>query len=93
MPVFASVGAGLDSAIEAQEAIYQACLAAGHSDCRLNFDPAAALTPQLIGALVALGVLSLAPVVVKRIAAHRAAGRGCPLPHPPPQAGEGREEG
>jgi uncharacterized membrane protein YdjX (TVP38/TMEM64 family) len=78
--VFASVGAGLDSAIEAQQTIYQACLAAGHSDCRLNFDPAAALTPQLVGALVALGVLSLAPVVVKRIAAHRAAARDAATP-------------
>jgi hypothetical protein len=70
--VFASVGAGLDSVVEAQAAVYQACLASGRGDCRLDFDPAAALTPQLIGALVALGVLSLAPIVVKRIMARRA---------------------
>jgi uncharacterized membrane protein YdjX (TVP38/TMEM64 family) len=70
--VFASVGAGLDSVVEAQAAVYHACLASGRGDCRLDFDPAAALTPQLIGALVALGVLSLAPIVVKRIMARRA---------------------
>jgi len=84
--VFASVGAGLDSVIQAQAAMYNACLAAARTDCRLDFDPAAALTPQLIGALVALGLLALVPVVVKRALARRAgaattlaadAGRGC----------------
>jgi uncharacterized membrane protein YdjX (TVP38/TMEM64 family) len=65
--VFAFVGAGLDSAIAAQEAAYRACLAAGRSDCRLDFDLKAALTPELIAAFVALGVLALIPVVVRRI--------------------------
>jgi uncharacterized membrane protein YdjX (TVP38/TMEM64 family) len=69
--VFASVGAGLDSVINAQAAAYHACLAAGRTDCRVDFDPAAALTPQLIGALVALGLLALVPVVVKRFSARR----------------------
>lgn len=86
--VFASVGAGLDSAVQAQAAMYHACLASGGADCRLNFDPAAALTPQLIGALAALGLLALVPVVVRRLLARkggggamagaaRLAGRGC----------------
>jgi uncharacterized membrane protein YdjX (TVP38/TMEM64 family) len=94
--VFASIGAGLDSAIEAQALTYQACLAVGRTDCRLDFDPAAALTPQLIGALVALGVLSLVPIVVKRIAARRAGfargadadAQACPRSLP---SGKGRE--
>src|SRR5262245_28602902 len=64
--VFASVGAGLDSVIQAQVAMYEACVAAGGAGCRLDFNPAAALTPQLIGALVALGLLALTPVAVKR---------------------------
>jgi len=64
--VFASVGAGLDSIVHAQGAAYHACLAAGGADCRLDFDPSAALTPQLIGALVALGLLALVPVAVKK---------------------------
>jgi uncharacterized membrane protein YdjX (TVP38/TMEM64 family) len=64
--VFASVGAGLDSVVRAQAAMYHACLAAGGAACRLDFDPGAALTPQLIGALVALGLLALVPVAVRR---------------------------
>jgi uncharacterized membrane protein YdjX (TVP38/TMEM64 family) len=63
---FASIGAGLDSVIAAQEASHQACLAAGRLDCRLDFDVMAALTPQVLVALVGLGVLALVPVVVRR---------------------------
>ena len=67
--VFAFVGEGLDSVIAAQQAAYQSCLAAGRADCRLEFHMHAALTPELVGALVALGVLALLPVVVKRLRA------------------------
>jgi uncharacterized membrane protein YdjX (TVP38/TMEM64 family) len=67
--VFAFVGEGLDSVIDAQQAAYQSCLAAGRSDCRLEFHMHAALTPELLGALAALGVLALLPVVVKRLRA------------------------
>jgi uncharacterized membrane protein YdjX (TVP38/TMEM64 family) len=63
---FASIGAGLDSVIAAQEVSYEACLAAGRGDCRVDFDLKAALTPQLLSALVALGVLALVPVAVRR---------------------------
>jgi uncharacterized membrane protein YdjX (TVP38/TMEM64 family) len=67
--VFAFVGEGLDSVIAAQQAAYQSCLAAGRSDCRLEFHMHAALTPELVGALAALGVLALLPVVVRRLRA------------------------
>jgi uncharacterized membrane protein YdjX (TVP38/TMEM64 family) len=70
---FAFLGAGLDSVIRAQGAIYNACLAAGHSDCKLDFDVKAAVTPELLGALAALGILALIPVAVKRIRARRVA--------------------
>jgi uncharacterized membrane protein YdjX (TVP38/TMEM64 family) len=66
---FAFVGAGLDSVIAAQQAAYQSCLAAGGPDCRLEFHMKAALTPALLGAFVALGILALIPVVVKRLRA------------------------
>jgi uncharacterized membrane protein YdjX (TVP38/TMEM64 family) len=69
--VFASVGAGLDSVIQAQASGYHACAAAGRSDCHFDFDPGAVLTPQLVAALVALGLLALVPVVVRRLAARR----------------------
>jgi len=68
---FAFVGAGLDSVIRAQAAIYNACLAAGRADCRLDFDIKAAVTPELLGALAALGVIALIPVAVKRLRARR----------------------
>jgi hypothetical protein len=61
----AFVGAGLDSVIAAQQAAYRSCLAAGRSDCRLTFHMNAAVTPELLAALAALGVLALIPVVVK----------------------------
>ncbi len=67
--VFAFVGAGLDSVIAAQQAAYRSCLAAARSDCRLEFHMHTALTPELIGALTALGVLALVPVVVRRLRA------------------------
>jgi uncharacterized membrane protein YdjX (TVP38/TMEM64 family) len=65
----AFVGAGLDSVIAAQQAAYRSCLAAGRSDCRLEFHMHAALTPELLTALAALGLLALIPVAVKRLRA------------------------
>jgi uncharacterized membrane protein YdjX (TVP38/TMEM64 family) len=67
--VFAFVGQGLDSVIAAQQAAYQSCLAAARPDCRLKFDIDTALTPELLGALAALGVLALVPVLVRRLRA------------------------
>jgi uncharacterized membrane protein YdjX (TVP38/TMEM64 family) len=70
---FTLAGAGLDSVIAAQAATFDACVAAGRSDCRVTFDPTHVLTPQLVGALVALGVVAMVPVVVKRWRARRQA--------------------
>ncbi len=64
---YAFAGTGLDSVIAAQKESYDACMAAGQADCHLTFDAKDILTPELIGALVALGVLALVPVVVKRL--------------------------
>ena len=66
---FAFVGAGLDSVVAAQEAAYQACVTAGRTDCRLDFHLRTAITPEIMAALAALGVLALIPVVVKRLRA------------------------
>jgi uncharacterized membrane protein YdjX (TVP38/TMEM64 family) len=68
---FSLAGAGLDSVIAAQAASFQACNDAGRADCRIHFDPTQVLTPQLVGALVALGIIALVPVVVKRWRARR----------------------
>jgi uncharacterized membrane protein YdjX (TVP38/TMEM64 family) len=64
---FAVFGAGLGSVIAAQEAQYDACLAAGGAGCRVEFDPSHVLTPTLLGALAALGVLALIPVFARRL--------------------------
>jgi uncharacterized membrane protein YdjX (TVP38/TMEM64 family) len=66
---FALAGTGLDSVIAAQQAANRACLASGHGDCHMIFDAKDVLTPHLIGALIALGLLALVPVVVKRLRA------------------------
>jgi uncharacterized membrane protein YdjX (TVP38/TMEM64 family) len=68
---FAFVGVGLDSVIAAQQAAYQSCLAAARPDCRLAFHMNAAITPELLAALAALGVLALVPIVVKRLRGRR----------------------
>lgn len=65
--VYAFAGTGLDSVIAMQQGALQACTAAGRADCHFNFNPKDVFTPQLIGALVALGLLALVPVVVKRL--------------------------
>jgi uncharacterized membrane protein YdjX (TVP38/TMEM64 family) len=70
---FAYVGAGLDSVIAAEGAVYHACLAAARTDCRPSFDVKAAVTPELMVALAALGVIALVPVIVKRVLARRLA--------------------
>ena len=67
----AFVGAGLDSVIVAQQAAYRSCLAGGHSDCRLEFHMNAVLTPELLAALAALGILALVPVAVKHLRARK----------------------
>lgn len=55
--VFTSVGAGLGSIFDSMEA----------------FDPAAALTPQVITALIGLAILSMLPVAYKALKRRRAA--------------------
>src|ERR1700730_18567719 len=63
---FALVGAGLDSVMLAQESAYRACLAGGNAGCRLDFALSAVVTPQLVAALVALGIVALIPVAVRK---------------------------
>lgn len=64
--VYAFAGTGLDSIIAAERAEYNACVAAGRAGCEFAFDAKDILTAHLLGALVALGLLALAPAVVRR---------------------------
>ena len=68
---FAFAGAGLDSVIAAQKAAKQACIAAGGTDCYMRIDLHALVTPKLLVALAALGLVALIPVVLRRRYGHR----------------------
>ncbi len=63
--VFALAGTSLDSVIMAQKASYDQCVASGGSGCRMVFEASDVLTPQLIVALIALGLLVLLSVVLR----------------------------
>jgi len=67
--VYSLAGTGLDSVIAAQRKAHADCLAAGAGPCRLAFDARDVLTPELVAALVALALLALVPVLVKRLRA------------------------
>ena len=60
---FSFVGAGLGSVIEAQEKAHPGCAEAGN--CMI--DPMALVTPELLIAFAALGVVAILPVLVKKI--------------------------
>lgn len=64
---FAFVGAGLVDAVTSQADGFHACELAGRTDCRIDFDITMAFKPQLIAALVALGLVALIPVAAKRL--------------------------
>jgi uncharacterized membrane protein YdjX (TVP38/TMEM64 family) len=64
---FAVFGAELDSVIEVQQIHYNACVAAGGTDCGFDFDLSNVLTPTLLAALAALGVLALVPVFARHL--------------------------
>ncbi len=68
---FSIAGSGLDSVIEAQQAAHQSCLAKMGSDaqnsCPFVLEPQALLTPGLIAGFIALGLIALVPIALKRL--------------------------
>jgi uncharacterized membrane protein YdjX (TVP38/TMEM64 family) len=70
---FAFVGAGLDSIITAQQAAHAQCLTQkSAAECPFDLSVSALITPQLLLAFAALGVVSLIPVVLKKWKARNA---------------------
>jgi uncharacterized membrane protein YdjX (TVP38/TMEM64 family) len=67
---YSIAGQGLDSVIAAQQAAHQSCLAKMGPDaeklCPFVLEPRALLTPGLIAGFVALGLVALIPIAVKR---------------------------
>ena len=63
---FAFAGAGIDSVALAQKQAYESCLASGAQGCTMHLYLHQLVTPQLIVACVALGVVALIPVLLRR---------------------------
>ncbi|MGD9786072.1 MAG: TVP38/TMEM64 family protein [Hyphomicrobiaceae bacterium] len=67
---FSVLGAGLGSAVESQNAIYNACIAgksaADAAACPYTIDTKALVTPELLAAFALLGVVALIPVAIKK---------------------------
>lgn len=68
---FAFLGAGLDHLIDAHAGAFSACEATGRTDCIVSFDGHSLMSPQVIAGIVALAVLTLVPIVVRRLLARR----------------------
>ena len=68
---FSVAGAGLGSVVEAQNKIYQQCLAAApanpETSCPYSIDTSALVTKELLAAFALLGVVALIPIVLKRL--------------------------
>ena len=66
--IFSFIGASLDSVIDAQRTAYDACIVeSGPANCGFDLSFNHLLTPQILIALAALGVVALIPVAVKRL--------------------------
>jgi uncharacterized membrane protein YdjX (TVP38/TMEM64 family) len=64
---FAFVGAGLDSIITAQQAAHVQCIAQkSAAECPFELSVSSLITPQLLLAFAALGVVALIPVALKK---------------------------
>jgi uncharacterized membrane protein YdjX (TVP38/TMEM64 family) len=64
---FALTGAGLDSVLVAQKEAYDQCVAQNSAEnCAFGLDPTHLITPELLIAFAALGVVALIPVLAKR---------------------------
>lgn len=67
---FAFAGVGLDSVLAAQREAFQACQAtreAGDPACSFQFDASTLITPELLIAFAALGIVALIPAIVKKL--------------------------
>jgi uncharacterized membrane protein YdjX (TVP38/TMEM64 family) len=71
---FAFAGSGLDDVIAAQQKIRSRCIANGGVDCGLHLSAKSLLTRELMIALVILGILALAPILVRRWQERRSQG-------------------
>jgi uncharacterized membrane protein YdjX (TVP38/TMEM64 family) len=68
---YAFAGAGLGSVIERQAEMYDSCVAAGGTDCGFSLEASALITPELVIAFAALGLVALVPAAMRRFSTAR----------------------
>jgi uncharacterized membrane protein YdjX (TVP38/TMEM64 family) len=66
----------LDGILDEKKAAFDACLATGRTDCALAVDLSILISPKLMVAFAALGVIALIPVLARRFFSRRG---GAPL--------------
>lgn len=65
---FSLAGSGLDSIINAQKQVFETCIAQkGADNCTFSLDASSLVTPQLLAAFAALGVVAILPVLIKKL--------------------------
>jgi uncharacterized membrane protein YdjX (TVP38/TMEM64 family) len=67
---FSFIGSGIDGVLAMRHETYLDCLRASpppETPCRFELDPTSFVTPQLIVALMLLGVIAILPAIVKRL--------------------------
>ncbi len=73
---YSIAGAGLASIVEAQNKVYNECLAKASGNiaaCEYKIDTSQLVTKELIAAFIALGIVALIPVAIKKWSARHAA--------------------
>lgn len=68
-------GAGIDAVLAMQKQAFALCLASGQDGCRMHVEAHQLVTPQMVLALVSLGLLALAPALLRRLMQSRSLAR------------------
>jgi uncharacterized membrane protein YdjX (TVP38/TMEM64 family) len=63
---FTLAATSLDGVLDDKRAAYEACKILGQPDCRISLDLSTLVSPKLLLAFAALGIVALIPVVVRR---------------------------
>jgi uncharacterized membrane protein YdjX (TVP38/TMEM64 family) len=71
-----AAGTALDGVMASQKGVMEACKAAGENVCSADLSLSRLITPGMIWAMVALGLLALMPVLVRRLGLFGSGSRG-----------------
>ncbi|ACL60892.1 TVP38/TMEM64 family protein [Methylobacterium nodulans] len=65
--IYAATGARIEAVVAAHQDAKAACLAAAGTDCDRALSLRSVITPELVATLLALGILALLPVLLRRL--------------------------